>query len=300
MHSRSTAYLCLALAMLTVGSTVVASRIIGQGLPPFTATALRFGLALPAFAVLMRVTRTRWPRPGRHDAWLLGAQALCGSVGYTACLIAGTRLASAAQAAVLIGALPAVAALVSILLLRERPRARTLAVIGVATAGVLVVTAGGGGGKDHSSPVGDALVLVAVVCESLFILLNKRLRAPLPPLALATAMAALGLLGALPLALVEAFREPLRLALPSLLGVAYYAGVPTVAGFWLWYAGAARVSGTEASLFTAIAPASGVLLSVLLLGEHASPRMLAGLALVVGAVLLEAGWPRRSPLARER
>jgi drug/metabolite transporter (DMT)-like permease len=298
MHARTLAYLWLSAAMLTVGSTVVASKVIGQGLPPFTATALRFALALPAFALLMRLTGTPWPRPGWGDTLLLGAQALCGSVGYTVFLIAGTRLTTASEAGVIIGALPAMAALVAMLLLRERPQIRTLGAIGLATAGVLVVTVAGGDRSGASSLAGDALVLAAVACESLFILLNKRLRAPLPPLALATAMAALGLSGALPFALAELVRQPLQWTMPSLLGVTYYALVPTVAGFWLWYAGAARVSASEASLFTAIAPASGVLLSALLLGDPLSPRRLAGLALVIGAVLLQARpLRRRQPAA---
>lgn len=293
MHHRSLAYLLLAAAMATVGSTVVASKVIGEGLPPFTATALRFALALPCFAVLMRITRTRWPRPDWHDALLLGAQALCGSVGYTVCLIAGTRLTSASAAGVLIGALPAVAALVSLVLLRERPRAGALVAIGLATAGVALVATGGDDAGGAPSLRGNLLILAAVLCESLFILLNKRLRTPWPPLALATAMATLGLLGALPFAAGELLRQPWHLSPPALVGVAYYAAVPTVAGYWLWYAGAARISGTEASLFTAVAPASGVLLSVMLLGEHVSARMLAGLLLVVGAVLLQALPSRR-------
>jgi drug/metabolite transporter (DMT)-like permease len=297
MRNRSLAYLMLAAAMATVGSTVVASKVIGQGLPPFTATALRFALALPCFLVLMRLTRTRWPRPGWRDALLLCAQALCGSVGYTVCLIAGTRLASASAAGVLIGALPAMAALVSLVLLRERPRAGVLAAIGLATAGVVLVAAGGAGTNGAHSLRGDLLVLLAVLCESLFILLNKRLRAPWPPLALATAMAALGLLGALPFAAGELLRQPLHGSASALAGAAYYAAVPTVAGYWLWYAGAARVPGTEASLFTAVAPASGVLLAAMLLGERIAPRMLAGLALVVGAVLVQALPSRRARTA---
>jgi drug/metabolite transporter (DMT)-like permease len=290
MSNRYTAYLCLAAAMVAVGSTVVASKVIGAGLPPFTATVLRFAMALPVFVLLMRVTRTPWPRPDRHDALLLCLQAGCGSVGYTACLIAGTRDASAAEAGIFIGTLPAVAALAAAVLLRERLAGRTLATIALATGGVLMVALASSGHGGAHSPRGDALILAAVLCESLFILLNKRLHAALPPLALSTAMVTLGLLGALPPALLEVARQPPRFMAPALLGVAYYAFVPTVAGFWLWYAGAARVSGAEASLFTAIAPAAGVLLSALVLGERVTLSMLAGLGLVIGAVLLQA-WP---------
>lgn len=296
MSNRHLAYLCLAVAMVTVGSTVVASKVIGAGLPPFTATVLRFALALPVLALLMRATRTPWPRPDRHDMLLLCLQAVCGSVGYTACLIAGTRLAPAAEAGIFLGTLPAAAALTSAVLLRERLAPRTLATIALATGGVLVVALAGHGGGGVHSLRGDALVLAAVLCESLFILLNKRLHVALPPLALSTAMVALGLLGALPPALLEVIRQPPQFPVSALLGVAYYAFVPTVAGFWLWYAGAARVSGAEASLFTAIAPAAGVLLSGLVLGERVSLPMLAGLVLVVAAVVLQA-WPEKTQAA---
>ena len=81
----------LTLAMVTVGSTVVASRIIAAGLPPFTAAALRFAIALPIFLALMHWRGQRLPRPGRHDAMLLALQALCGSVGYAVLLVAGLR-----------------------------------------------------------------------------------------------------------------------------------------------------------------------------------------------------------------
>lgn len=286
MSNRQLASLALAAAMITAGSTVVASKIIGAGLPPFTATALRFGLALPVFVLLMRLTRTPWPRTDRHDAGLLCVQAVCGSVGYTAFLIAGTRHVPAAEASIVLGSLPAVAALTSALVLRERLAPRTLVAIALATCGVLAV-AGHAGGSLHSWR-GNALLLAAVACESVFILLNKRLHVALPPLALSTAMAALGLLGALPLALLETLGHAPHLSAPALLGVAYYALVPTVAGFWLWYAGAARLPGGEAALFTAIAPVAGVLLSAWLLGERVTGTMQVGLVLVTAAVLLQA------------
>ncbi|MCG2600172.1 MAG: EamA family transporter, partial [Achromobacter sp.] len=72
----------------------------------------------------------------------------------------------------------------------------------------------------------------------------------------------------------------------ALLAVAYYALAPTVGGFVLWYAGAERVSGSDAALFTAIAPVSAVLLAALLLGEALSVSQLTGMACVLGAVLV--------------
>ncbi|RVL10557.1 EamA/RhaT family transporter, partial [Sinorhizobium meliloti] len=49
MSKQVQGYVFLSLAMVLVGSTVIASKIIAAGLPPFTATALRFAIAFPLF-----------------------------------------------------------------------------------------------------------------------------------------------------------------------------------------------------------------------------------------------------------
>ena len=100
-----------------------------------------------------------------------------------------------------------------------------------------------------SSLTGNALVLGAVCCEGLFILLHKRLRTPVPPLALSTIMTAIGLAAsALASLLAEA---PWTLALPAdaVLAVAYYALAPTVGGFLL-VRGRRPQQWREAALFT--------------------------------------------------
>ena len=60
-------WLCSA-AMVLVGSTVVASRVIGQDVEPFLATALRHAAALPVFLLLMVATGARFERVGWRDA----------------------------------------------------------------------------------------------------------------------------------------------------------------------------------------------------------------------------------------
>lgn len=294
--NRIQGYACLAAAMALVGSTVVASKIIAAGLPPFTATALRFALALPCFALLWRLTGARLPRLRRRDWLLLAAQAIAGSVGYTTLLIAGLARTSAVDGGVILGTLPLVSAAIAIVLLGERPGKATLLAIGTAAAGVWLMTGGGAMATDAGSWHGNALVLGAVLCEGLFILLHKRLRAPVPPLALSTLMCAMGLAVCLAASLAEA---PWTLALSAhaLGAVAYYALVPTVAGFVLWYAGAEHVAASEAALFTAIAPLSAVLLAALLLDESLSARQLAGMACVLGAVAIQAR--RRNDFSRD-
>jgi len=282
MSQKLVGYACLTSAMILVGSTVIASKIIGGGLPPFAAAALRFAIALPFLVALMHISGTAWPRPSLRDGLLLLVQSAAGSVGYTALLISGLRLTSAADAGVIVGTLPVVSAMISVLILGERPRPMVLVAIGLAAAGVFAIAVQSRDGA-ASSLLGNSLIFAAVLCEGLFILLNKRLKVPIPPLAQSTLMTGIGLIVALLPALLE-IPSLADVTTSSLAAVVYYALVPTVGGYLLWYGGLARVSGAEASLFTAVAPVSAVLLAVILLGEAVSASQMIGIACVLIAV----------------
>ncbi|KVU14343.1 hypothetical protein WK57_31385 [Burkholderia ubonensis] len=300
MKTRLIGYLYLAAAMTGVGSTVIASRLAAGGLPPFTATALRFLIATPLLFALMRAQRLRWPRLSRRDAGLLVVQAAAGGVGYTVLLICGTRLSSPLDTGVMLGTLPAMSTLIAAVLLRERQTPRDWAAAALATAGVLLVTFTPG----HAAPsmralAGDALVLAAVACEAVFILLNRRLAVPLAPLTLSTAMSGLGFALALVPAAFEWHAATAGWTSGAIAAVVYYALVPTVLGYLCWYAGSARTSGTEAALFTAFAPVSAVLFAVTLFGETLNAARLAGIALVVAGVLVGA-MRRRAATSRAR
>ncbi len=279
--------LLCSLAMVLVGSTVVVSKIIGQDIEPFLATALRHAAALPVFLLLMWRSGARVPRVNLHDAVLLLVQAAAGSVGYSVLLIQGVGLASAADASVVAGTLPAVSALFAVLFLGERPGLRMVLSIVLATAGVMAVAvAPEGDGQASARLQGIALVLGAIACEAVFILADKRLSRPVPALALSTLMCAGGLLMS---AVAAWFAGPISisaLSTPALVGIVYYAWVPTVGGFLLWYAGSAKTSGARASLATVWLPVSALLLSAVFLGEAIHAWQWLGFGCVVVAIVV--------------
>ncbi|URI05928.1 DMT family transporter [Aquincola tertiaricarbonis] len=289
-------------AMATVGTSVVASKLIGVQIEPFAATALRHLLALPVLLLLCVLFRPAWPRPDRRDAWILLMQAASGSVGYTALLIAGTAMVSAADAGVVTGTLPAMAALFAIVILGERPGVAALLGIALATAGVLLLSAGVGAGQGKQLPhrgLGIGLVTAAVACEVIFILGQRRLRSTIEPLAMATLMSAGGLLLSLPAAAVAWALGSPRPALgasgqwSALAAIAWYAWVPTVIGFWLWYAGARRATATQAALSTAWLPVVAVIGAAAVLGEALTPTQLMALGLVLAGALVGARPPHQ-------
>ncbi|MBL4768393.1 MAG: EamA family transporter [Rhodobacteraceae bacterium] len=71
--------------------------------------------------------------------------------------------------------------------------------------------------------------------------------------------------------------------------VAYYALVPTVFGFTLWYKGAASTRTSDAALMTAVMPVAALALTALVLGETVSVRQSMGCAKVIIAIILGFG-----------
>lgn len=293
--------LCAA-AMATVGTSVVASKLMASSIEPFAATALRHALALPVLALLCAVMRPTWPRLGPRDCLWLVLQAAAGSVGYTVLLIAGTALAPATDAGVAAGTLPCMAALFAAVVLGERPSRSAVLGIALATGGVLMLTLGAaapvapGTAPSAGRGVGVALVLLAVACEVIFILGQRKLSVAVSPLAMATLMSAGGLVLAAPVALVCATLErhgsmPPQPAAPDFdatawIALLWYAWVPTVLGFWLWYAGARRATATQAAASTAVLPLVAVLGAATVLGEPLGWTQGMALRLVVAGVVL--------------
>lgn len=279
-------FLC-SLAMVLVGSTVVVSKVIGQDIEPFLATALRHAAALPVFLLLMWASGARFGRITPRDAALLLLQAAAGSVGYSVLLIQGVSLASASDASIVAGTLPAVSALFAVAFLGERPGIRMALSIALATAGVMTVAMSPEAStQSHARLQGIVWVLGAIACEAVFILANKRLSQAMPALALSTLMCAGGLLLSAVPAWFAMQAAPSTWRTPALLGVAYYAWVPTVGGFLLWYAGSAKTSGARAALATVWLPVSALLLSALFLGETIRTWQWLGLACVVLAIVV--------------
>ncbi|AGW12518.1 DMT family transporter [Megalodesulfovibrio gigas] len=292
-----TAYGNLTAAMVIVGSSVVAGKLMVAELPVFLASALRFVVALAVLLPLM------WWREGRllprlrgRNWRILGLQSLFGSFLFTTFLLYGLRWASPAAAGVVAGSTSAWMAGLAWLFLGERPGRRGMVGILCAMAGVAclnVMTPDAAAASDAGQAgaadawLGLALVLAAVLCESLFLLMRKGVDQPLSPLGAATAVSAFGLLWFLPMGVVEAVRFDFAVAGPGAWGaVVYYGLVVTILAYWCWFAGVVRVDAATAGVFTGLMPASAVLCAVLILHEPLTWPVAAGCLLVLAGIVL--------------
>ena len=285
------AYLCLATAMAIVGAYVGFSKALVIVFPVFLLAGMRFAIAAVAMAPWLRRPASEAPLDTRTHR-LLFLESFFGNFLFSICMLAGVYRSSALAAGVIMAAIPAVVAVLSWVLLGERPGGRVMLGIACAIAGIaLVAFARDAEGELASgSLLGALLLLGAVFCEALYVVLGKKLSARVGPKRISALINLWGLALVTPLALWQlpgfAWNFIPRQSYVLLVAYAISASVLTV---WLWMTGLKHVPASSAGVFTVFLPISAAAVGVAFLGEQFTPAQAAAFALALVGVVL-ASW----------
>jgi drug/metabolite transporter (DMT)-like permease len=293
LPTRIAAALSLLAAMTLTGFNVAFGRAIAADCPVYLFLMFRFLVACGALAFLVhaepgpRLRAMTWTE--RRDLVLM---ALLGMVGFTVLMLEGLKRTAATDAGVITATLPAVAAVLGVVLAGDRLSRPQAAAVALAVAGVALVQVAGAGSGDASTLIGNLLVGGAVLCEASFVLLGKRLAPPWRPLRLALGANVVGLVLSVPLALPQVLGFTPSAVRPEMWALGtWYALSSSVLCLWLWYRGLPHVPTWLAGLATAAVPVAALAAAALYLGEVPGEAQLAGAALVIAAIALGAFAP---------
>jgi len=280
-----TAILALAAAGALWGLTVPLSKLSLEWLGPAWLTVARFAAAAPLLALA-----------GRH-----GLRAACtwrvvaaGAVGFGAVIVlqnAGIERTSASHAALVVGAVPVLVALIAAGIGQSATRPIAWAGYAVALAGIALVAHAGGGG---ATAVGDLLVLASVAVSAAFIVLQPALLAGRDAAAVTAVQFAAGAVFAAPIAVVAEGAPSGPAATIPAAAVAALAIGGTLLPFWLFAFAQARVPAALAGAFVNLEPVVGAAGGWLVLGESAAAGQLAGAVAVLVGIALSTLAPRVS------
>ena len=270
------------------GAMPVFARMARQGgADTFTMLFLRFSVAAVIMVALLVVRRVRLPR-GKTLAGLAAAGML-GYVGVSLCYFTALTLASASLVALLLYLYPALVAVLSAVVYRERfGRAKLAALLLALTGAALTI-----GFSGRGQPEGIVLGVVASLIYSVYIVASTHLlrTAPAFPSSVVVISSA-----AFAYALLMIVRGPsLPATAQGWLGIANLSIVSTVVPVVLFFAGIERIGPTNASILSAVEPAVTVLLAALVLGETVTVLTAAGGLLILAAVVLLARGANREP-----
>jgi O-acetylserine/cysteine efflux transporter len=290
--NRRHAVAALIAAGLLWGTTVPLSKLALEWLPPGWLTAVRFGLAAAVLLAALLVTGRRRgqgqaQQPAQQSALrraFTPAVLAAGALGYGGSVMvqnAGIGRTSVTHAALLIGAVPVLVAIIAAVWYRAVARPVAWFGFAVSLGGVGLVTAGGGGGG--ATMAGDGLVLVSLLLSATVTVAQGRLLAGRDPVAV-TAVQFLGAtLGSLPVAVVTEGVPAAPAGAGAVLAVVALALAGTLAPFTLFAFGQSRVSAEVAGAFLNLEPLVGAIAGAVAFGDPV------GLAQVAGGMAILAG-----------
>jgi O-acetylserine/cysteine efflux transporter len=266
----------LTLAGLFWGLTVPLSKLVLEWLDGGWLTVVRFGIAAPILALAAR---------GHLRAAFTPAILLAGAAGYGIVIVlqnAGIAHTSVSHAALIVGAVPALVAMITAVRGTGTTSPRAWTGFALALAGVAVVAGGGGG---SASLAGDALVLMSVTLSAFFVVAQPPLLKGRDPVAVTAVQMLGGMLAAAPNALAEGMpHAPQTLApVAALVALAMFG---TLAPYALFAHGQAKVAPELAGAFLNLEPLVGTLAGAIVFGDpFGTPQLLGGTVILLGIAL---------------
>jgi drug/metabolite transporter (DMT)-like permease len=194
--------------------------------------------------------------------------------------------------------MPAVVAVLAVLLLGERPALRVWLGIALAVGAMILLELQNASSTTSTADWGLILVLAAVVAEAFYTVLARGLGGRVSPIVISAWLSLFGLIAFAPFAIVDATRIDLAsVSWTSWASAVYYGVFPSVTSFLLFYSAIRRIEAAKAGIFTSLMPLTAIVLSIVMLHEGLTAAETIGAALVFAAIALIV-MPMRAPKAQ--
>jgi drug/metabolite transporter (DMT)-like permease len=259
-------------------------------LDPFHLTAIRYGVTAAIFAGLLAVAEG--PQALRVDGrgWRATILGTSGFAGFGLLVFLGLQHSRPEHGAIIMATQPLIAALVAWWLRGVRPAPATLAFLGVALAGVLLVVTKGrfAGLAEGGTGVGDLLMFLGAVSWVVYTLgaADFPSWSPLRYTAMTCLLSLPAIFGITAMVTATGYAATPSAGEVESVGwqLAYVIGVASVLGVLSWNAGNKLIGSTNGVLFINFVPVTVFAIRIAQ-GHHFQAIEFVGAALVIGALI---------------
>jgi DME family drug/metabolite transporter len=248
-------------------------------------------LRIMGAAVIFLAASLLWNKKGlrirlRDIGWFLG-MGIGSILLFTVCYFTTMSMASLSVAAILLYTAPVMVMLMSLLLFREKMNRKKLLALVMAFLGCVLVTGLGGSSQISAAAVG--IGLLSAFGYGLYSILGTYVLRKYSPLTVTTYTFLCGGVGALfacgPADIASKFlAAPNRWSLSGLIIATAF--VTAVLPYLFYTEGLAHVRASSASIMASVEPVVATVAGVLVFHERMTAASAAGVALVVGAIVL--------------
>lgn len=279
----------LSFAMIIVGSSVICGKLISVDIPLFLTSEIRFLLATVLFLPFGVYTKDLF-RLSFHDWVILFFMALCGQVIFTVLLLLGLRYTSGITAGTLTSTTPLFMAIIAFFLLKEHYGKKKLTACFLSVASIYILgmeTFHSLGSSNLNQMFGNLMILSAVLGESCFLLLGKKLESGISGIKLTAVLSLFGVIICLPAAIYDSIHFNFHsISAGDIFAMMYLGWIYTNLAYICWFHGLKNSSGSNAGVYTVLMPISASLCSLCLMNESINCYQIAALLLAIASILI--------------
>lgn len=284
MQQKATASVLLA-GTLWGAISIFIRQLSAAGLNALELSTVRLIVAAVCFPLFLAVTDREKLRVKLRDLWLFVGTGIVSVVLFNCCYFSTIINSQASVAVVLLYTSPAFVMLLSALLFQERITRRKLAALAM-TFGGCVLVAGFLGGGYTISPSVLATGLASGLFYALYTIFGRMALEKYDTMTVTAYTFLFGAVGSSfvghPLPILRTIGEHLEL-IPWCLGIGVFC---TVLPYFFYTWGLQRMESGRAAILVAVEPLVGAVIGMTLFHESHSPAKLAGIALILGAILI--------------
>lgn len=286
-------YLELSLGQCCIGINIILGKILIPEIPIFPLLLLRFTLGFVLVATYQTLAnfslvQTELKALSTKDWLIIFAQAACAGFLFNVLVLYGLQHTTATVTGIINSAVPALVAVFSFIILREKLTLRIGVAILLCIIGIAILGLGKAIPTDSNQTelLGIILVLAAIVPEALFTVLAKLLKKPPAPLTTTLLINFFNMMLFIPFAITAEWGQLAHASVLTLSQIFLYGLTGGILFFVFWYRGLTRISANTAALFMGVMPISTCILAYFALNEILGWDDLIGMILVIISIFI--------------
>ncbi|WP_212696786.1 DMT family transporter [Vallitalea pronyensis] len=255
---------------------------------PFHLLGFRFGIAAMLLLVLKLVKVIRVDYKGK-DVRKLIAIALTQPVAYFIFEISGIKLTNSSEAGMMIALIPVVVTVLAVIFLKEFPKKIQVFFIGLSVTGAMFIIIMKSS-EIGSSATGIIVLLLAVLCASIFNILSRKFSSDFRPVDITFAMMWIGAIVFNGIAVIQHIQNGqlghyfAPLSNPKVISAVVYLGIlSSIVAFFLVNYTLSKIEASRSAVFANLSSVTSIVAGVLIRNEPFSwYQMIGALMILLG------------------
>ncbi len=283
-------HILLILATLLWAGNFVIGRAITGEIPPLTLSLLRWCLAfLVFFPIAFKYVKRDWLTIKQH--WpIVIVLALTGVASFNTLVYIGVYYTTSINASLMNSLTPIFLYILSFAFLKIKVSRNQMIGTTISLVGVLFILTKGSIENliNFSFNIGDLIVIVAVICWSVYSLLVKQYADRLPGFSTFLVSIGMGAIMLMPFSAYElATMESPIIWSGKTIGAILYVGIlASIVAFLSWNKGVVTIGANRAGIFLNLIPVFATIFATVFLGEQLYAAQIIGGLAVIGGVIL--------------